>query len=285
MSVSKMERLALLDGGDALEAAAGIDVLRREVAEGAVLVAEVLHEDEVPVLEEALAVVGGVGALEAALGEVVVEDLGVGAAGPDRAAVPVVFGFVVAVDALVGDAGIAPGRVGLVIVVVDADVDALGGELVDARAEVPGPGDGLGLEVVAEAEVAEHLEGGAVAEVAHLLDVGHAEGALNSGGATHGRFGLAGEVRLELLHPRGREEGGRVAHGDEGPGGELAVIALREEVHERSANLVGSPWGRRHCCLRMLRAQPAGCRAGEGVDSLTSPYGALACATHTATRL
>ena len=247
--------------------------------------AEVLHEDEVPVLEEALAVTGGVGALDAALGEVVVEDLGVGAAGADGAAVPVVLGLVVAVDALVRHAGVAPGLVGLVVVVVDADVDALGRELVDARAEVPGPGDGLGLEVVAEAEVAEHLEGGAVAEVADLLDVGHAEGALDGGGAADGGLGLAGEVRLELLHAGGGEEGGGIAHGDEGPGRKLAVIAFREEVHERSANLIGTSWGSRHRCLRMLRAQPVGCRARERARSLTTSYGPLALATHTAKRL
>ena len=97
-----------------------------------------------------------------------------------------------------------------------------------------------------------------MAEVADLLDVGHAEGALHGGGAGDGGLGLAGEVGLELLHPGGGEEGGGVAHGDEGPGGKLAVIAFREEVHECSANLVGTPWGGRHGAFGCYERNPPG---------------------------
>ena len=121
-----------------------------------------------------------------------------------------------------------------------------------------------------------------MAEVAHLLDVGHAEGALHGGGAGHGRLRLPREVRLELLHPGGGEERRGVAHGHERPGGKLAVIALREEVHEGGANLVGTPRRGRHDVTPMLRAHPVACRAETRAGCLTSPYRALAWAAHTA---
>ena len=75
--------LALHDGGDALEAHAGVDVLLRERLELAAVLALELREDEVPDLDEAVAVAGGgaIGLAAADVGAVVEEYLAAGAAG------------------------------------------------------------------------------------------------------------------------------------------------------------------------------------------------------------
>src|SRR4029079_1506315 len=68
---------ALQDRRGPLEAHARVHVLLRERRDGAVLVALVLHEDEVPELEEALAFAAGraLGAAAADLRATVVEEL------------------------------------------------------------------------------------------------------------------------------------------------------------------------------------------------------------------
>ena len=86
----RLVAVGLVDGDDALEdrrgpleAHAGVDVLLRERRQRAVLVELVLHEHEVPELEEAVALAAGraVGAAAAELLAAVVEELGVGPAG------------------------------------------------------------------------------------------------------------------------------------------------------------------------------------------------------------
>src|SRR5690606_6582134 len=154
----------------------------------------------------------------------VVVDLAAGAAGTAgarsaiRKAEPVVLVLVAAVDVDVLDALLAPEAVGVIVVEVDGDVEALRRDPVDLREELPSPGDGLALEVVAEAEVAEHLERGAVREVADFLDVGGTETRLDGGCPRPRGLLFAGEDRLELLHPGGGEEGCWVADWDERPG-------------------------------------------------------------------
>jgi hypothetical protein len=79
------------------------------------------------------------------------------------------------------------------------------------RKEVPREMDGLGLEVVAEREVAEHLEEGVVASgVPHVLEVivlaTHAEALLRGSCPLVGPHVGAEEYVLELHHPRVHEE-------------------------------------------------------------------------------
>ena len=61
-------RDALQQGGQPVEPRPGVDVLRRQRRERAVLTERVLHEDEVPVLEEALALAARSLVLSAKLG-------------------------------------------------------------------------------------------------------------------------------------------------------------------------------------------------------------------------
>ena len=64
-----------------------------------------------------------------------------------------------ALDALERHADLlVPDLLGFVVGGVDGDPEALGIEAEDVGVELPRPLDGVGLEVVAEAEVAQHLE-------------------------------------------------------------------------------------------------------------------------------
>jgi len=166
----------LHDGGDAVKPHAGVDVLLRQGLEhplprnrpGAV----VLGEDQVPDLDEAVTGAGVRPGLVrgAELGAAVIKDLARGAAGAvrplgDRVRRPEVLVFAEALDALFRHAHhVAPDRVGLVVVLEDRHPKPLGVETEPALVgqKLPGPQDRLFLEVVAEGEVAEHLEVGVV---------------------------------------------------------------------------------------------------------------------------
>ena len=76
-----------------------------------------------------------------------------------------------------------------------------------AGEELPRPVDRLPLEVVAEAEVAQHLEEGVmVGGAADVVDVAGAEAFLAGGGAGEIELAPAQEVVLELVHARRREQ-------------------------------------------------------------------------------
>lgn len=214
---------ALEDHRQALQAEPGVDVLAGQVAEdlevrlGGALAALVLHEHEVPDLDVALVVDGGA-ALDSELGTPVVVDLRAGSAGARDAHGPVVLFHPEALDALGGNADdLAPDALGLVVLLVDGDPQALGVQAVAAlvlRAgqQLPGELGGTFLEVVTEGEVAAHLEEGAVpGGLADLFDVRCAHALLHAGGTRPGRGDLAQEVRLEGDHARGdQQEGGVV---------------------------------------------------------------------------
>src|SRR5450759_2842038 len=126
-----------------------------------------LHEDEVPKLEEAVAGATGraVRLAAAPLGPAIVVDLRAGAAGPRRAGLPEVV-VAQADDPLGRNANPLPGGDGdLVGVERELGVAAIDGrpelcrvELHLTCHELPGQLDRPILEVVAEREVAEHLE-------------------------------------------------------------------------------------------------------------------------------
>ena len=174
--------VALEDGQDPLEAGAGVDVLARQLGEHALGVPVELHEDEVPDLDEALvAAVLGTAVVPVGLA-LVDEDLRVGAAGAGVAHGPEVVLVAHALDALGPHADLVdPDLLGLVVAVVHGDPEAVAVEAEDLGEELPGHRDGVVLEVVAEAEVAQHLEEGAVVGVgADDVDVGGAEALLDA---------------------------------------------------------------------------------------------------------
>jgi hypothetical protein len=107
----------------------------------------------------------------------------------------------------------------LVVVLVDGDPEVLLVEAVPAvglRAgqQLPGVADGALFEVVAEGEVAVHLEEGAVPRrLADLFDVERADALLHAGRAREWRGHQTGEVGHERHHAgNGEEERGVVAH-------------------------------------------------------------------------
>ena len=104
----------------------------------------------------------------------------------------------------------------LVIVNVDGRIQAIrvNADPLRTGQEFPAPVNGLALEVVAEGEVAQHLEEGVVARgAAHVFEVvvlaGHAQALLRGGHARHVAHFFAQEELLELHHARvGEEQGG-----------------------------------------------------------------------------
>ena len=124
----------------------------------------------------------------------------------------------------------------------DRRVQALGGQAPHVRQKLPRERDGVGLEVVAEREVAEHLEEGVMPEggpdvlqVVVLAADPHAF--LRGGGAPILAALGAQENILELVHSRVGEQQGRVVPGDEGGAGHDAVPALAEIIEEALSNL------------------------------------------------
>ena len=215
----------------------------------AVLVQRVLHEHEVPELEVALAVAAGPLVVGAEVRAAVHVELRARPAGPGRAGLPEVLRAWQPHDALLRDADRPPeldrllvrAQAELGIALEHGDPDQLGVELEHLRRQLPRELDRALLEVVAEREVAEHLEEREVARgVADLVDVGRAEALLAGGEPRVRRLLLAQEVRLEGLHARGREQDGRVVGGrDQRSRRHAQVVALLEEREERVADLCG----------------------------------------------
>ena len=233
----------LHDGRDALEAHAGVDVAVRQLRQRAVLLAVVLREDEVPELEEAVAVVAAGAAVLAAAAELlalVEVDLGAGAAGTGGAGGPEVVVRAEAGDVVIGDALLVPELDGLVVVLEDGHVEALGrkAQVLGVGDEVIGPGDGVGLGVAAKGEVAEHLEEREVRGVADVVDVVGAQALLAGARADLGHGALALVVLLELVHARVGEQQRRVVRDERGRGVQLAALGL-EESEEVLADLRG----------------------------------------------
>ena len=115
-------------------------------------------------------------------------------------------------------------------------------EILPAGHELPGEGDRIPLEVVAEGEVAQHLEEGVVAPgVPHLLEI-----VVLAAGADALLAGdrplvvapfLAQERPLELDHACVGEQQGGIVRRDQSGGRHLAVPAGREIVEEEPSDI------------------------------------------------
>ena len=211
-------RDVLHDARHPLDAEAGVDVLRGQLGERAVRLELVLHEDEVPELEEALGVVARAVGVRAEVRAAVEVELGAGPARAGRAGLPEVVLAAEENDALVGDAHRPPvvdrllvgAEAEILVTAEDGDPDVLEGEpeaVLLVRGEVEREPDRLLLEVVADREVAEHLEEGEMPErEPDVLDVRRAERLLTGGQPPAGRLLLTTKVRLERLHARRGEQ-------------------------------------------------------------------------------
>ena len=202
----------------------------------------VLHEDQVPDLEVAV-LVGFGPALAAVLGTAVVVDLRARAARARHAHVPVVVGQAAALDPALGHADdVVPELGGLVVVVQHGDPQPALREAEPAvrlrpGQQLPGKRDRLVLEVVAEGEVAEHLEERAVpGGLADFLDVRRPHALLAAGGAPERRRLLAEEVRLERLHA-GVDQQQRRVIGDQAGRGDDGMTPLLEVAKETADDL------------------------------------------------
>ena len=122
--------------------------------------------------------------------------------------------------------------------------------------ELPGELDRAFLEVLAEREVAEHLEEGQVVRVeADLVDVRGAEALLHRGRGGRRRRLAAEEVRHLRLHPGAREQRRAVVCARDQRGRRAAQVALRLEEREVALAELGG------------RAHRADCRCGPRYDT------------------
>ena len=250
-------RHVLEDRRAALEAEAGVDVLRGKRGQRAVRVLLVLHEHEVPELEVALAARAADRAVRlpaAVLLAAVVVELRVRArTAPARRPTRSSPRAGQRDDPLGRHADLLPeldrdlvrAEPELRVARVDGRPHAIPVELHPLAHELGGELDRPFLEVLPEREVAEHLEERERALVADLVDVGRAEALLRGDRQRRRRRLEAEEVRHLRLHPGRRQERRAVvrARNERGRGhaqvpllleeGEKALAQLRRRPHPR----------------------------------------------------
>ena len=166
--------LALQHRGDALQARAGIDRrLRQRIAHAALELLE-LHEHEIPDLDEAVAVLLRRARRSAPdLVAVVVEDFRTGPAGTGVAHLPEIVGAGDADDARLRQAGdLLPEIERLVVVDIDGCRQFVLRQAEFLGDQIPRQLDGAVLEIIAEREIAEHLEKGVMPRgVADIVEI------------------------------------------------------------------------------------------------------------------
>ena len=191
--------------GQTLQAHAGINVGACQTLVVALAVRVELAEHQVPDLHIAVAVAAhAAGRLAAAVLRAAVKvDLGAGAARAGAVLPEVVF-LAQTHHVVRGDAHLlGPDVVGLVVLLIHRDVQAVlgDGHPLVAGQELPCPGNDLFLEVILEGEVAQHLKEGAVAgRDAHTLDIRGTDALLAGGHTMTGRLFLCQEPLLHGSH-------------------------------------------------------------------------------------
>ena len=194
---------ALHDAGEALKTHTGIDIAALEASIVIVAVVIKLGENEVPELNISVAVASdSAGRRTAAVLLAAVEiELRAGTAGA-CAVLPEVILFAEA-NHMVGRNTelLCPDVIRLVIVLIDADIYFIRGHLEHLGAELPCPRGCLTLEVIAEREIAEHLEESAVARGdSDALNIGRSDALLAGCDAGSRRCQLACKIFLERCH-------------------------------------------------------------------------------------
>jgi hypothetical protein len=242
--------LALQHRRNALEAHARIYGGLGKGMQHALLIAVELHEHEIPDFDVAVAV--GVGRARRTAFDaraMVIEDLAARPAGAGVGHLPEVVRLVLL--ALVADAydtvcgqtdHLRPQRVGFVVGVVHRGPQAARIQLVDLGQQLPGELDRVLLEVVAEREVAEHLEKGVMSRgIADVLEIvvlaACAHRALRSRRAHIRPLFLSQEHVLELHHARVDEQQRRVARRHERTRRHHGMALGAEVLEKAGANL------------------------------------------------
>ena len=217
----------------------------------------VLDEDQVPEFDKPVAVQRRYGHRLSFPRTQIVVNLGAGAAGAGVGHFPEVIlaahveemGWIEAgLLEPVGGGFLVNGNLAL-FVPEDGCVQALFGQTPNIGQQLPGPGDGLFLVIVAERPVAEHFEKGMMAVIAaHVLEVvvltGHAHTFLRIHGARIGTLVRAEENVLELHHAGvGKKQGGIPAR-DERGGRHEGMSMFDEEVNVSLANLCTGRFGK-----------------------------------------
>ncbi len=163
---------------------------------------------------------------------------------------------------------------GVVVLAEDGDVELVLGQAVVLGDQVPGELDGLGLEVIAEGKIAQHLEEGVVAaRVADVFQVvvlaARAHAFLRAGGARVVALLQAQEDVLELVHAGVGEQQRRVVGRDQRRAAHHAVAAGGKEVEKALSDFVTCHgdslwmWTKSNCSG--ARQALVACRAGTRV--------------------
>ena len=151
---------ALHDGGDALQAHARVDVLLRQLLQGAVFLAVILGKNAVPVLQEAIAITAG-GAIRATATEfrtLVIVELRARPTGTGGSSAPKVIIFAQLGDMAFWHSQGLPDLDGLIVIFEHSEIEPLQRKPQHVHREIQGPLTHLVLEVLAEGEIAQHLE-------------------------------------------------------------------------------------------------------------------------------
>ena len=251
---------ALNHGAGAFEAHAGVHMAGRQRAEGAIALGVVLNEHEVPDFDALVAVAIYQTAQGIALGGQVHVQLRAGTAGAGLAHHPEVILHAavhhvhLGIHAL-GSKQLGPHIIGLLVELtgvtlllvrgVHGGVQALHGETPALYDKLPGPGNGLFLEIVAERPVTQHFEEGVVVGVlAHILQVvvlttgADALLRISGAGGIPRRGPHTQEVRYKLVHACIREQQARALRHERG-GRHYGMLLFLEKVEETLANLRG----------------------------------------------
>ena len=209
-----------------------------------------LHEHQVPDLDEPVAVlVRAAGRAARDMVAMVVEDLGARAAGAGIAHAPEIVRRRDADDPLVRQPGnLLPDRRGVFVFREHGDQQPVLGQAVVARDQLPRIGDGGFLEVVAEAEIPQHLEErvmpGGVADIVQVVVLAAgADAFLRRGGADIGPLLLPGEDVLELDHARVGEHQCRVVARHQRRARHRRMAVAGKIIQEGGADVVAAGHG------------------------------------------
>src|SRR5579884_785222 len=169
--------LALHHHRETLKTHARVDIFLRQRCTRTIEVLIILHEDEVPDLQEALAITTRltISPATTVLYPAIIINLRVWSTrsrSPWRSP-PVIFQ---AYNRLIWITGhLVPIDRCFIIIGMDRGIQTIRGQAYSLCQKLPGKGNRLTLKVIADREIAKHLEKGQRALIAHLVDIGRAE--------------------------------------------------------------------------------------------------------------